>query len=419
MRYDLPNTKLSGVEPFIRTDVVGHMPPDIIRSAIQAMEIMIPTMFLRGKGVLVMVAVSVLLACAESKKPVDAPAKTNTGAIAPDPVAPLRLNLPQAEALAQLPLDCLQTQYPNKLNQILKSAKDIASPQSLHPAFYGCFDWHSAVHGHWSLVRLLKSFPQLSQADLVRQRLRENITIENIAIDLGYFRSDASFERTYGWAWLLKLAEELHGWDDPLARELEHNLQPLTDFIADRYIEFLPRLIYPIRVGEHTNTAFGLAFAWDYAIATEHHSLQTAIRTRALAYYGNDDRCPLDWEPGGYDFLSPCFEEIHLMNRILGKTAFDAWLEKFMPTLKSAAFNLAVARVSDRSDCKLVHLDGLNFSRAWVMYDLANRHSGFEHLIDLANRHVNHSLPELVGDSYEGGHWLGSFAIYALSRNDP
>ncbi len=331
---------------------------------------------------------------------------------------PIALTLRQANNLAELPLACMQTEYPNKLGQTLGSSKDLGEPGELHPAFYGCFDWHSAVHGHWSLVKLLKVFPELEKTAFIREKLRENLSKENIEAEVTYFsgKHSKSYERTYGWAWLLKLAEELHTWDDPLAHRLEENLRPLTELIVQRYIDFLPKLVYPIRVGEHSNTAFGLSLAWDYANTTGHEDLQKAIATRARDFYSNDAGCPLNWEPSGYDFLSPCLEEVDLMRRVLNQPDFEAWLARFMPQLKEKGFTLEPGVVSDRSDGKLVHLDGLNFSRAWVLYGLAAQYPQYRHLIGVANQHVNHSLPNLTGDSYEGGHWLGTFAIYALAR---
>jgi len=330
--------------------------------------------------------------------------------------APLQLTLEQANKLATLPIACIQTEYPNKLGQTIGSQADLGEPQQLHPAFYGCFDWHSAVHGHWSLVKLLKDFPELDQADEIRKMLRQNMSKANIEAEVAYFNKplNRSYERTYGWAWLLKLAEELHTWDDPFAKELAQNLQPLTDLMVENFIDFLPKLNYPIRVGEHSNTAFGLSFAWDYAQATQNEVLTTAIETRAKAFYLNDQNCPLTWEPSGYDFLSPCLEELDLMRKVLDATAFEQWVQNFIPDLINTDFTIPVGEVSDRTDGKLVHLDGLNFSRAWVLYGLATQYPQFEHLINLANKHVNYSLPNLVGDSYEGGHWLGSFAIFAL-----
>ncbi len=335
------------------------------------------------------------------------------------PVAsPLSLNLQEATNLIQLPLHCLQQEYPNRLGQTLGSGEDIAEPHVLHPAFFGCFDWHSSVHGHWSLVKLLKTFPSIEGADIAKAKLQENLSAENILAEVKYFQGkyNTSFERTYGWVWLLKLAEELHTWRDPFAKELDKNLQPLTDLIIQRYLEFLPKLLYPIRVGTHSNTAFGLTFAWDYAATTDHQELKNLIGKRARDYFLNDANCPLSWEPGGYDFLSPCFEEIDLMRRVLEKAEFESWIRKFLPALLEPDFALPVGKVSDRKDGLLVHLDGLNFSRAWVLYGLARQYPGFAHLNAIANAHVQHSLPELVGDSYEGGHWLGSFAILALAN---
>jgi len=329
----------------------------------------------------------------------------------------LGLNLEQANRLAQLPIHCINAEYPNKLNQTIGRASDLKTPKELHPAFYGCFDWHSAVHGHWSLVSLLKEFPDLDNRAEIGQKLLRNISKENIAQELIYFEGEynSSFERTYGWAWLLKLAEELHAWDNPLARKLEANLQPMTDMIVNKYLEFLPKLNYPIRVGEHTNTAFGLSFAYDYALEVGHTELKTLIENRAKDFYNNDKDCPLEWEPSGFDFLSPCLEEAALMKRVLSVDDFKRWIADFMPELSYEDFNIAVGEVSDRADGKLVHLDGVNFSRAWSLNYIAKDLPVYQHLQNIANKHINYSLPSIVGDSYEGGHWLGSFAIYALN----
>ena len=327
------------------------------------------------------------------------------------------LDLVEANRLAQLPLHCMNTEYPNKLNQTIGGASDLQSPKELHPAFYGCFDWHSAVHGHWSLVSLLKQFPDLDGRVDIEQKLLQNISKENIEQELLYFegKHNKSFERTYGWAWLLKLAEELHTWDDDVARELETNLQPMTDLMVNKYLEFLPKLNYPIRVGEHPNTAFGLSFAYDYAAVVDHSELKALIEKRAKDFYSNDKDCPISWEPSGFDFLSPCLEEAALMKRVLAKDEFNTWINDFMPQLKEETFKIETGKVSDRTDGKLVHLDGVNFSRAWSLNYLAKDLPEFKHLKNIANQHINYSLPSIVGDSYEGGHWLGSFAIYALN----
>lgn len=333
-----------------------------------------------------------------------------------DPTIPT-LTLKEANRLAQLPLHCLQTEYPNKLNQTLADKNQLKGPKELHPAFYGCFDWHSSVHGHWMLVALLKQFPNLDDAVLIRQKLEENISTENILQEVAYFHipQNSSFERTYGWAWVLKLAEELHTWDSPWARELEKKLQPLTDLMVEKYLEFLPKLIYPIRLGEHTNIAFGLSFAYDYAQTVQHQGLIQLIEQRSKDWFVGDTNCPLAWEPSGFDFLSPCFQELDIMRKVLPSSQFVDWSQRFLPQLFKADFSWEPGRVSDRADGKLVHLDGLNFSRAWVMYGLANQFPDlFPHLIPLGDLHMNFSLPSIVDDNYEGTHWLGSFAIYAL-----
>ena len=330
-------------------------------------------------------------------------------------VESVALNLDAANNLIQLPLACVLQEYPNKLGQVLGDANDIGEPSELHPTFYGCFDWHSAVHGHWSLVKLLKEFPEVNGKEEAIEKLNMTITKENILKEVEYFegKHNKSYERTYGWAWLLKLAEELHTWDHPEASKLEEALQPLTDLIVAKYLEFLPKLVYPIRVGEHTNTAFGLSFAIDYAKTLKNTELEDMIKLRARDFYQSDKNCPLTWEPSGFDFLSPCLEEASLMKKVLSEEAYLAWLDEFLPNLKDTSFQLEVGKVSDRKDGKLVHLDGLNFSRAWCLKEIASSGEDYNHLIKIANDHINYSLPSLVGDSYEGGHWLGSFAIYA------
>lgn len=328
-----------------------------------------------------------------------------------------KLNLKGANVLVQLPLHCMNTEYPNRLSQTLSSDADLKSPSQLHPAFYGCFDWHSAVHGHWSLVSLLKQFPEIDNAEAIKEKLLQNISKKHIESEIAYFQGthNKTFERTYGWAWLLKLTEELHTWDTPIARKLEENLQPLTDLIIEKYILFLPKLNYPLRVGTHTNTAFGLSFAFDYAETTNHQALKEAIIKRATFFYGEDKNCPISWEPSGSDFLSPCLEEAALMKRLLPEKAFKSWLDAFLPQLKNKNFKLETGKVSDRKDGYLVHLDGVNFSRAWSLNKIAENLPEYAHLKRVAHHHINYSLPNIVADSYEGGHWLGTFAIYALN----
>lgn len=330
--------------------------------------------------------------------------------------APPALTMDQAKRLVQLPLQCIQREYPNKLGQTLTGDADLKSPQQLHPAFYGCFDWHSAVHGHWSLVYLLSEFPGLPQADSIVFFLEQNLTAENIQAEIDFFDQEQhkTFERMYGWAWLLKLAGQINDWDHPAAAELSANLEPLAKRIAERYLDFLPNLIYPVRVGTHTNTAFGLSFAYDYALSAGDDSLRLAIETAGRRFFMNDRNCPLGWEPSGYDFLSPCLEEAAFMSKILSDDEFSDWIESFLPGLSNQDFDLGPGLVSDRSDGLLVHLDGVNFSRAWCLYQLADTYPEFHHLRIIGDKHVNHSLGHITDDHYEGGHWLASFELYAL-----
>ena len=329
------------------------------------------------------------------------------------------LTLESANHLATLPIKCLQQEYPNKLGQMLLDSTEIQSPKQLHPAFYGCFDWHSSVHGHWSLVYLLKKYPKLSNREEIVKKLKINLSKENVKEEISYLnkKHEKSFERTYGWSWLLKLQLELDTFNEPFAQELAQNLRPLSNLVIERYIEFLPKLLYPVRAGTHTNTAFGLTFAWDYAIHSQNIIFQKNIKDNAIRLFQNDQNCPFNWEPSGTDFLSPCLEEMAIMQRILPKTEFLFWMKKFAPQLFSKKFKWEVAKVSDRTDGHLVHLDGLNFSRAWNMYHLIQQYPTiFSHLKATADYHLNFSMPSIVDGNYEGEHWLASFALRAYEE---
>ncbi|WP_124981340.1 DUF2891 domain-containing protein [Nonlabens xiamenensis] len=328
------------------------------------------------------------------------------------------LTLEQGNKLAALPLHCLETEYPNKMGHVTASPTDQKRPSEQHPVFYGCFDWHSAVHGYWSAVSLLKSFPELESRAALRSIIDKHLTPENIEVEIAYFhtKQNTTFERTYGWAWLLKLQQELDTWDDPQAHQWSGNLQPLTDLIIQRYSEYLPKLQYAIRVGEHSNTAFGMVFAWDYAQHKQLNDFQAVLKQKALEFYREDQDCPISWEPSGYDFLSPCLEEVDLMRRLLPESEFHNWLVKFLPGIQDGRLDIEIGKIADRTDGKLVHLDGLNLSRAWVLYGLAAQYPKYSSLMDQADLHLSHTLPNLVADDYAGGHWLGSFAIYALQN---
>ena len=326
------------------------------------------------------------------------------------------LSLEQAERLVALPLKCADQEFPNKLGQVLDTKEDLKSPKELHPAFYGCFDWHSSVHGHWLMVALLKTYPELKQKDQIRQVLESHLSAENITKELAFFdtKSNASFERTYGWAWILKLQMELDSWEDPLAKKCAENLRPLSNKLCGSYYTFLGKLAYPIRTGEHVNTAFGLTFAYDYAKNQNNDSLKQIIETKSKEFYGKDQKYPLNFEPSGYDFLSPAFEEADLMRRILSEEEFQVWLKKFLPQLYSKKFVLEPGKILDRTDGKLVHLDGLNFSRAWCLLELSRTNPKLKHLEKVAEQHINASIGNIVDGDYMGEHWLASFALMSL-----
>jgi hypothetical protein len=336
---------------------------------------------------------------------------------------PLTLTKDQAASLAKLALKGIQQEYPNHPGHVLNKAEDAATPRQIHPAFYGCYDWHSAVHSHWMLVRLLRTFPDLDGAKEIRQVIGKHLTADNLKAEAEYFLRPnlKSFERMYGWAWLLKLAEELHTWDDGDARTWAKNLKPLEDVLIKRYLDFLPKQTYPIRTGVHPNTAFGLAFGLDYARTMKHDRLQKLIEERSRAYFGNDEQIPASWEPGGADFFSPSLMEADLMRRVLPAEEFRAWLQKFLPALARGEPKTLFlpATVSDRSDPQIVHLDGLNLSRAWCMRSIAaalpNDDPARKALSDAAARHGTEALRHVASGDYAGEHWLASFAVYMLS----
>jgi hypothetical protein len=325
--------------------------------------------------------------------------------------------LTTAGQFARLALACVQRELPNHIMHVVNRPDDVRGPRALHPAFYGCFDWHSAVHGHWMLVRLARSHPGLPEVGAIRAALDANLTAAHIAAEVAYFDGPhrGSYERPYGWAWLLQLAAELHAWDDVDARRWSVVLQPLTSAIATRYRAFFPRQTYPVRTGVHANTAFGFALGLDYARAVGDAALAQLIVERATAYYAADRDAPAAWEPGGEDFLSPTLVEADLMRRVLAPSAFAAWLSGLLPrglppTLQQPAV------VSDRSDGKLAHLDGLNLSRAWCLRGIAAALPVGDALrgacIAAADVHAAAGLAHVATGEYAGEHWLATFAVY-------
>ena len=352
-----------------------------------------------------------------------APAVTSAGGGNPVTAASA-LDSAAAGRFARLALDCVQREYPNKIAQVMQSDADAKPPRALTPAFYGCYDWHSSVHGHWLLVRLARLFPDADFAAPARAALAESLTETNIRAEVEYLRGPgrASFERPYGLAWLLMLAREIKAWDDPQAREWALALAPLEIESAQRFAAWLPKLHYPIRSGEHSQTAFAFGLLQDWAVASGDVGIARLLDDRARSYYLADRDCPLAYEPSGEDFLSPCLAEADFMRRMLPPARFAEWLSGFLPRIPTDGRGdwLAPGIVTDRSDPKLAHIDGLNLSRAWMLEGIASglppndrRRAALE---SAARAHAAASLPAVTGEHYEGGHWLGTFAVYLTSR---
>jgi Protein of unknown function (DUF2891) len=329
-----------------------------------------------------------------------------------------------AQRFANLALACVHKEYPNHISHTLNSDADAAPPRKLTPAFYGCYDWHSSVHGHWLLVRLVRTFPNAAFAPSAREALRQSLTAENIPQEAAYLRAEgrASFERPYGLAWLLQLVAELREWDDPEAREMSANLRPLEEAVLERLNGWLPKLSHPVRIGEHDQTAFALGLMLDYARAKGDMKFADLLASKARQFYSGDKDCPLAYEPSGEDFLSPCLGEADLMRRVLPSAEFGRWLQTFLPQIspskKSAWLQPVVS--PDPSDPKLAHLDGLNLSRAWMLEGIAaGLPKGDKRLpviIADAEEHRRAGLASVTGEHYEGGHWLGSFAVYLVTK---
>ncbi len=330
----------------------------------------------------------------------------------------------QASHFAALAMKCVNREFPNKPEHVINNASEVSSPKVLHPAFYGCYDWHSSVHGHWMLVRLLKMFPNLPESAQIRAALGANLTAENIRAEVAYMKQPnrQSFERTYGWAWALKLAEELHSWEDADGKKWSENLQPLSETLTKSYLNFLPKQTYPIRTGVHPITAFGLAFALDYAKAAGDRQLEALLNERSRTYYAKDIDYPGGWEPGGEDFFSAALMEADLMRRVMKPAEFATWFHKFLPHVAKGgpAALLQPAIVTDRSDPKLVHLDGLNLSRAWCMQSIAAARPvndpARKILSAAAGKHATAALVHVASGDYAGEHWLASFAVFLLSN---
>ncbi len=333
------------------------------------------------------------------------------------------LDAPTAGRFAALALACVQQEYPNKISHVLNSPDDVKAPHELTPAFYGCYDWHSSVHGHWLLARLVREFPTAPFAGDAIAALKANLTPAHIAGEVAYLNGTGreTFERPYGLAWLLQLAAELRESQTSDAAALSSTLAPLEAAVVARLKAWLAKLAYPIREGEHGQTAFAFGLILDYARGTD-SALAALVVAKLREFHLKDQGCPINYEPSGQDFLSPCLAEADAMRRVLPPGEFAAWLTRFLPrlpTTNSGAW-LPIGVVTDKTDGKLAHLDGLNLSRAWMLEGIA---AGLppgdprrRALLAAARTHAASGLAAVTGEHYAGGHWLGSFATYLTTR---
>lgn len=329
-----------------------------------------------------------------------------------------------AERFARLALDCVHKEYPNKIAHVMTSDRDALPPRKLTPAFCGCFDWHSSVHGHWMLVRLLRTFPEAPFAAEAKKALDQSLTPVNIAVEVKYLNGEgrASFERPYGLAWLLQLGAELREWDSPDAKRWSAALQPLEAAVKDRVSGWLPKLSHPVRSGEHSQTAFAMGLMLDAARASGDRKFEDLLTSRIRDFYLKDRGCALGFEPSGEDFVSPCIAEADVVRRVLKPAEYAAWLGAFLPMIPIDGSTewLQPAVVTDPTDGKLAHLDGLNLSRAWMLEGIQ---SGLPQddprrasIAAVSKAHRDSGVAAVTGEHYEGGHWLGSFAVYLTTH---
>ena len=331
-----------------------------------------------------------------------------------------KLNEDQVVSFAKLALKNIHTEYPNKPSNVVWDDESVRTPKEMHPAFFGCFDWHSSVHGHWMLIRLLKDYPGNSMDQEIREKLRQNLGKANLDAELSYFqeKQHKTFERTYGWAWYLRMADELEGWDDPDGKLWRENVRGLEELLVQRTIDYLPKLTFPIRTGTHPDTGFALGQILDYSRKMKNTQLEELIVKRSRDYYLKDLDYPTRYEPSGQDFFSSCLNEADLMRRVLTAEEFGKWFDEFLPTLVDGdGGNLLVpVEVSDVTDGYIVHLAGLNLNRGWCMQGIASVLGKADPRAALlkksAAEHAQMGYKYVFSGHYEGDHWLATFAIY-------
>jgi hypothetical protein len=333
----------------------------------------------------------------------------------------------QVDAFAELALTGIPQEYPNKPSNMMATAEDVLSPRAMHPAFFGSFDWHSSVHGHWMLVRLLRTFPDAPSAGKIRALLDGQFTAEKMQAEANYFKHkhNTSFERMYGWAWALQLANELHSWKgDADARRWAKNFAPLEKIITSLTKDYLPKLTWPVRTGVHQDTGFALALTLDYARAVADVDLEKLIIAKSREFYLNDRDYPVAYEPSGNDFFSSGLNEADLMRRVLTQAEFPAWLGQFLPGIRDQKLGnlLTPAEVSDVTDGHLVHLAGLNSNRTWCFNGIASALPEDDPRAPIlraaAKDHLAKGMAYVFSGHYEGEHWLATFAVYALATSE-
>ena len=335
----------------------------------------------------------------------------------------LQIDVSQAQDLIKLSIDCVDKKFPYKIGYRFISDEWIKPHYELTPSFYGCWDWHSAVHGHWAMVKILKEYPNIPERDSIIQKLKNNLTKENLDKEFEFFQQDFArgFERTYGWAWLMKLYAELLSWDNEYSKEWSKNLKPLVELLRDRTITFLDKLSSPLRPGTHSNTAFSFSLMIEYALVSEDIKLYNKIKEYSIKNFLPDKNCPVAYEPSGTDFLSPCLAEAALMSTILDKEDFNVWFKNFLPSFRKSEFKNIIdpPDVLDPEDPGIGHLIGLMFHRAWTLKDIANNlddDNDKKFLLSISNVHTKKGYDIMFDSGYGGEHWLATFAIYNFMR---
>ncbi|MBH30436.1 MAG: hypothetical protein CMG71_00405 [Candidatus Marinimicrobia bacterium] len=340
-------------------------------------------------------------------------------------VLPPVLDVTRAEELVQLSLDCVDRKFPYKIGYRFDGPEWIKPHYEVTPSFYGCWDWHSAVHGHWTMTKILKMYPDISVADSIRAKLSTNLSRQRLDAEFRFFTDNdftKGFERTYGWAWLMKLYSELSTWDDKEGQAWARNMRPLAELLSRKTVDYLNVLSSPLRPGTHANTAFSFSLMYDYAVTVEDTALFNSIKQFSNRYFAPDRDCPTAYEPSGTDFLSPCLAEAESMSKTMGSDEFPDWLDMFLPAPADDRFHplRSPPVVLDLKDPGIGHLIGLMFHRAWTMNQLASVLPSFDERREIFSRlaaiHAREGYTIMFDSGYGGEHWLATFAVYTMSE---